>query len=98
MFIEQIVAPILLCIARREKKLKSMSIEQNATQWVETVLQGQISATKRRKSVKLDRSRRLGRRSEQPLNILGCLALIHAVRSADSGERMRVRARRTTTA
>jgi hypothetical protein len=75
-----------------------MSIEQNATQWVETVLEGQTSATKRRKSVRLARSRRLGKGNERPLNILGCLALIHAVRSIDTGERIRVQARRPTRA
>lgn len=75
-----------------------MSIEQNATQWVETVLQGQIGATKRKKSTRLARSRRLGGRSDRPLNVLGCLALIHAVRSANPGERSRVGDRRTTMA
>lgn len=82
----------------KEIKAKSMSIEQNATQWVEKELQGEVSATKRSKSARLARSRRFGRGSDRPLNILGCLALIHAVRSIDSGERVRVRARRTTTA
>ena len=75
-----------------------MSIEQNATQWVDSQIQRQIGATKSRKSINHPRSRRRGERRERPLNVLGCLALIHAIRSADSGDRARVAARRGTTA
>jgi hypothetical protein len=81
------------CYALPKRKNKSMSIEQNATQWVETMLQGQTRATKQRQSVA--RSRRVRKGTDRPLNILGCLALIHAVRSIDAGERIPVRARRT---
>jgi hypothetical protein len=73
-----------------------MSIEQNSTQWIDSQVQRQIG--KNRKSISHRRSRRQGERREQPLNVLGCLALIHAVRSVDAGDRVRVTARRPTTA
>jgi hypothetical protein len=70
-----------------------MSIEQNPMQWIDSQIQRQNSATRSGKSIRVARSRR-----EQPLNVLGCLALIHAVRSVDSGDRIRAMARRATTA
>jgi hypothetical protein len=75
-----------------------MSIEQNPTQWIDSQIQRQRGATKSRKSINLARSRRQGERRERHLNVLGCLALIHAVRSVDSGDRIRGAARRTRTA
>jgi hypothetical protein len=75
-----------------------MSIEQNATQWIDSQVRRQIGTLKSRKSVSLARSRRSGELREYPLNVLGCLALIHAVRSVDSADRVRVAARRGTTA
>jgi hypothetical protein len=75
-----------------------MSTEQNPTQWIDSQIQRQIGANKSRKSIRLARSRRQGECRERPLNLLGCLALIHAVRSVDSGDRVRVATRRATTA
>ena len=75
-----------------------MSIEQNPTQWIDAQVQRQVGGNKSRKSIRNARSRRQGDRSDRPLNVIGCLALIYAVRSADSGNRTRVAARRTTTA
>jgi hypothetical protein len=72
-----------------------MSIEQNPTQWIESQVQRQTGATTNRKSIRIARSRQQG---DRPLNVIGCLALIHAVRSVDSGNRSRVSARRATTA
>jgi hypothetical protein len=73
-----------------------MSTEQNAMQWIDSQVQRQIG--KGRKSTNITRSRRKSDRFEGPLNVIGCLALVHAVRSAGSGDRARVAARRTTTA
>jgi hypothetical protein len=75
-----------------------MSTEQNPMQWIDSQVQRQNDATKSRKSIRLARSRRQVERRERPLNVLGCLALIHAVRSVDAGDRVRVAARRATTA
>ena len=72
-----------------------MSIEQNAAQWIDSQIQRQIVGPKTRKSIRQAGARR---RDERPLNVLGCMALIHAVRSIDSGDRVRVAARRATTA
>jgi hypothetical protein len=73
-----------------------MSIEQSPTQWIDAQVQGQIGARKTRKIIGPPRSRGQGTRLERPLNVLGCLALIHAVRSVNSGDRVRVGARRAT--
>jgi hypothetical protein len=75
-----------------------MSTEQNPMQWIDSQVQRQNDATKSRKSIRLARSCRQVERRERPLNVLGCLALIHAVRSVDAGDRVRVAARRATTA
>jgi hypothetical protein len=75
-----------------------MSIEQNPMQWIDSQIQRQNGATRSGKSIRVARSRRQAERRERPLNVLGCLALIHAVRSVDSGDRGRVTARRATTA
>ncbi len=76
-----------------------MSIEQNATQWIDSQIQLQTGATKRsRKSINQARSRRHRENRQSHLNVLGCLALIHAVRSVDSSNRVRGATRRTTTA
>jgi hypothetical protein len=75
-----------------------MSIDQNPAQWIDSQIQRQIVATKSRKSINQARSRRQGERRQRNLNVLGCLALIHAVRSVDSCDRVRGTARRTTTA
>ena len=75
-----------------------MSIEQNPTQWIDSQVKRQTGATNSRKSTRPARSRRQGDRRDRPLNVIGCLALIHAVRSVDAGDRSRVSARRATTA
>jgi hypothetical protein len=75
-----------------------MSIEQNPTQWIDSQVKRQTGATNSRKSTRTARSRRQGDRRDRPLNVIGCLALIHAVRSVDAGDRARVSARRATTA
>ncbi len=51
-----------------------------------------------RKSVRLARARRLEESGDRPLNILGCFALLHAIRSINSGKRSRIRAGRTAVA
>ena len=86
------------CNYLKSKVENHMSIEQNPTQWVDSQVQRETGAANGRKSARLARSRRQGDRRERPLNVLGCLALIHAVRSVDSGNRPRVSARRATTA
>src|ERR1700677_2876079 len=75
-----------------------MSTEQTPMQWIDSQVQRQTASTKSRKSTRMARSRRQADRGDRPLNFLGCLALIHAVRSVDSGNRARVSARRATTA
>jgi hypothetical protein len=75
-----------------------MSIEQNPAQWIDSQIQRQTGATKSRKSINQARSRRQGERRQGHLNVLGCLALIHAVRSVDSCDRVRGTARGATTA
>jgi hypothetical protein len=74
-----------------------MSIEQNSTQWVDSQVKRQIGSQSR-KTTRQARLRRQGEQREQPLNVIGCLALIYAVRSVDSGNRPRVAVRRATTA
>lgn len=75
-----------------------MCREQNATQWVDRVVQGQVGAGSRRKITRRAQSGRLGERCDRPLNVLGCLALIHAVRSVNSAGRVRAGSRRTAAA
>jgi hypothetical protein len=43
-----------------------------------------------RKPVRLARKRRHQERDDRPLNILGCFALLHAVRSINSASRSRI--------
>jgi hypothetical protein len=74
-----------------------MSIEQNSTQWVDSQVKRQIGSQSR-KTTRQARLRRQGEQREQPLNVIGCLALIYAVRSVDSGNRPRVAVRRVATA
>jgi hypothetical protein len=75
-----------------------MATEQTPTQWIDTQVQHQIGANKRRKSAGIVRSRRQEDNRDRPLNVLGCMALVHAVRTAGSGNRAGVTARRATTA
>src|ERR1700751_1301886 len=83
----------------REKNcvMSLMSNEQNARKSVDSMIQRRKAAI-RRKSVRLARARRLEESGDRPLNILGCFALLHAIRSINSGERSRIRARRTAVA
>jgi hypothetical protein len=64
-----------------------MTIEQKPAQWIDTLLNGQVPAVKPKKSKRLARSRRRSIRKERPLNVLGCLALIHAVRTAQAASK-----------
>ena len=43
-----------------------------------------------RKSVRLAQKRRLQTRGDRPFNILGCFALLHAIRSINSGGQSRI--------
>jgi len=81
----------------QEKKcvMSLMSNEQNARKWVDSMIQSRKGANSR-KSVRLARARRLEESGDRPLNILGCFALLHAIRN--SGERSRIRAGRTAVA
>jgi hypothetical protein len=72
-----------------------MSNEQNARRWVDSMIQSRKGANSR-KSVRLARARRLEESGDRPLNILGCFALLHAIRN--SGERSQIRAERTAVA
>ncbi|MBV9107390.1 MAG: hypothetical protein JO313_15350 [Verrucomicrobia bacterium] len=73
-----------------------MSIEQNSTPWNDSQVLRQTGATKIRKLSGLVAPRRQAKRAKRPLNVLGCLALIHAVRSAGTGARPRMSGKRTT--
>ena len=64
-----------------------MTIEQKPAQWIDTLLNGQVPAGKPKKSKRPARSRRRSIRQERPLNVLGCLALIHAVRTAEAASK-----------
>lgn len=64
-----------------------MTIEQKPAQWIDKLLNGKVPAAKPKKSKTLARSRRRSIRQERPLNVLGCLALIHAVRTAEAASK-----------
>ena len=59
------------------------SNEKKARKRVDPAIEGQNGATVR-KSVRLARRRRLQTRGDRPFNILGCFALLHAIRSINS--------------
>jgi hypothetical protein len=67
----------------------NMAIKQNTKRWADSILQDQNSLGSR-KSAKHSRGRKLEERRNEPLNVLGCLALIHAIRSVNSGRRPQV--------
>ena len=75
-----------------------MSNEQKARQWLNSMVEGQNGGTKSPKSVRRARARRFEERRDRPLNVLGCFALIHAIRSVNSGNRSGIGARRPTVA
>ncbi len=64
-----------------------MTIEQKPAQWIDSLLKGQVATVKSKKSNTLARSRRRSVREDRPLNVLGCLALIHAVRTAQAASK-----------
>jgi hypothetical protein len=63
-----------------------MAIKQDTKHWADSVLEDRRSARRSRKSAKHGRVGRLEERRDGPLNVLGCLALIHAIRSVNSGD------------
>ncbi len=75
-----------------------MSNEQQSKQRVDSMGEAQNGRTKSLKSIKRDRPKRIEERHDRPLNVLGCFALIHAIRSMDSGEGSRIGTRRATAA
>jgi hypothetical protein len=75
-----------------------MAIKQNTTHGTDAVLQEQGSASRSRKSAKHRQVGRLEERRDGSLNVLGCLALIHAIRSVDSGEEPQICPRRAIVA
>lgn len=80
------------------KKKVNMSNEQKARKWLDSIVEGQNGGTKSLKSVRRARARRRAQRDDRPLNVLGCFALIHAIRSVSSGEQSRLGNRRATLA
>src|SRR5271165_282684 len=80
------------------KEKINMSNEQKARKWLDSIVEGQNGGTKSLKSVRRARARHRAQRDDRPLNVLGCFALIHAIRSVSSGEQSRLGNRRTTLA
>jgi hypothetical protein len=68
----------------------NMAIKQNTRRWADSVLPDENSASRNRKSAKHSPARKLEERSNGPLNVLGCLALIHAIRSVNSAKEPQV--------
>ena len=73
----------------RKFAMFATSNEKKARKRVDPAIEGQNGATVR-KSVRLARRRRLQTRGDRPFNILGCFALLHAIRSINSGGRSRI--------
>jgi hypothetical protein len=61
--------------------------ERQPAQWVDALLAIQTAALKPEKSNTLPRSRRRLVRRERPLNMIGCLALLHAIRLAGRADK-----------
>jgi hypothetical protein len=59
-----------------------ITIEEKPAKWIDSLLKGQVAPVKPKKVNRLSRSRRRSVRDNRPLNVLGCLALVHAVRTA----------------
>jgi hypothetical protein len=70
----------------------AMANKQKARRSDNPMVQGRNSAITNRNSVPLAPGGDAGRRRDEPLNVLGCLALIHAIRSDGSGKRSQIRA------
>src|SRR5260370_21482122 len=68
------------------KKKVNMSNEQKARKWLDSIVKGQNGGTKSLKSVMRSRARLRAPRDDRPLNVLGCFALIHAIRSVSGCE------------
>jgi hypothetical protein len=76
-----------------------MSNEQKARQWVDSMVLSQNGDSKSVKSSgRRVQARRLQDRRDRPLNVLGCFALIHAIRSMESGKRSGIGSARATVA
>jgi len=73
----------------RKFAMFATSNEKKARKRVDPTIEGQNGATVR-KSVRLGQRRRLQTRGDRPFNILGCFALLHAIRSIDSSGRSRI--------
>jgi hypothetical protein len=64
-----------------------MAIKQDTKHWADSVLEDLRSSSRSRKSAKHRRVVGVEERRDGPLNVLGCLALIHAIiRSVNSGD------------
>ena len=64
------------------------SNKKKARKPVVPTIEGQKGATVR-KSIRFAQRRRLQTRGDRPFNILGCFALLHAIRSINPGGRSR---------
>ena len=73
----------------RKFAMFATSNEKKARKRVDPTIEGQNGATVR-KSVRLGQRKRLQTRGDRPFNILGCFALLHAIRSIDSSGRSRI--------
>jgi hypothetical protein len=65
----------------------NMSNEQKARQSVAPMVGARNSETRTLKALRRARSKRIVESQGRPLNVLGCFALIHAIRTIDSGKR-----------
>jgi hypothetical protein len=65
----------------------NMSNEQKARQTVASMVEAQNTEAKILKALRRARSKRMVEGRDRPLNVLGCFALIHAIRTTDSGKR-----------
>jgi hypothetical protein len=73
--------------------------EEQARQWVDAKVEAQTAGIQMSKSAKRGRSKRhADERRDRPLNVLGCFALIHAIRSIDSAARSKIVNRPATVA
>jgi hypothetical protein len=68
----------------------NMAIKQNTSRSADCILPDENSASRNRKSAKHSPARKLEERRNGPLNVLGCLALIHAIRSVNSAKEHQV--------
>ena len=80
--------PGLVKEQERKFAMLATSNEKKARKPVVPTIEGQKGATVR-KSVRFAQRRRLQARGDRPFNILGCFALLHAIRSINSGGRSR---------